>query len=300
MHRWAWLLLFGLLPCFNSCERETTIGVSPPKEFRNLISPDTKAILNVDFDGLKKSSLWQAYQNKLDLARFGTMTSEIGLDPKRDIAHLLVAWDGKNILLLVSGVFDQAKIKNKLTAVNIPHREVGAIQVYGEGNNSFAFINPNLLVGGSSTNVEAAVGRTRVGSAPEELKERMKAVPAQDQLWVVSRAGLPFAEFPLRSDYQSLLSNIVANVSDTSLGIGIDSGIQLRGRIECNSAQGAQRVHDALRGAIGFGRLSTPDNKPQLLRAYDALHVDKAEQAVNLSANLPRELADQLIGPLIK
>jgi hypothetical protein len=46
---------------------------------------------------------------------------------------------------------------------------------------------------------------------------------------------------------------------------------------------------------IGFARLSTKDNQPDLLRAYDAVKVNKNNQIVQVRADLEPEVADKLI-----
>ena len=64
------------------------------------------------------------------------------------------------------------------------------------------------------------------------------------------------------------------------------------------SDEGAKRVHDALRGLIGFGRLSTKDDEQDLLRAYDGIHVDQNHSVVDIKADLSGDLADALLNRL--
>jgi len=84
----------------------------------------------------------------------------------------------------------------------------------------------------------------------------------------------------------------------TSLGLRFDSGSHLQARVVCKSAEGAQRVNDALRGLIGLARLSTNDNELDLLRMWDAVSIIKEEQAVRIQADLPADLTDKLIAHL--
>ncbi len=123
-------------------------------------------------------------------------------------------------------------------------------------------------------------------------------MPKGDQIWIVSRGGLPLAGLPMRSDYESALSNIVGYVRGTNIGIGIDAGAHLAADIICISNQGAQRVHDGLRAAVALGRLTTRDDQQDLLRLYDAIQVDQTQQVVHIGADLDAQLADKLLGYL--
>ena len=78
---------------------------------------------------------------------------------------------------------------------------------------------------------------------------------------------------------KSALGNIVAFVSGLTVGVHADSGLHLTAEFTCVSEPGAKRVDDALRGGIGLARLSTRDNDDQMLRIYDAIHVDHQDRA---------------------
>jgi hypothetical protein len=138
----------------------------------------------------------------------------------------------------------------------------------------------------------------RGGAIPAELKDRLAEIPVQSQLWLISRGGLPAANFSLRSDLDSALSNITAFVSGVSLGLAFDSGSHLQARIVCKSPEGAQRVHDAMRGLIGLARLTTKDDQLDLLRMWDAISISKDSDSIRIQADLPADLADKLLKQL--
>ena len=117
---------------------------------------------------------------------------------------------------------------------------------------------------------------------PAELQQRLETIPKADQLWVVSRGGLPLNGIATRSDIDSALSNIVGYVSGAAMGVGIDTGIHLQADLTCISDQGAQRVRDAFRGGIGLARLTTKDNQLELLRLYDSVHVDQENSTIHV------------------
>ncbi len=153
---------------------------------------------------------------------------------------------------------------------------------------------------GSMPGVHRAVDLQGSGveGVPEELQNRLREVTKGDQVWVVSRGGLAFADMPMRSDLESALSNIVNFISGAALGVAVDTGTHLQLDIRCISPEGAQRVQDAVRGGLGIARLTTKDNELQLLQLYDAVNVDKHQNVVRVRADYSGELTDKLLSEL--
>ena len=102
----------------------------------------------------------------------------------------------------------------------------------------------------------------------------------------------------MRTDLESALSNISGYVSGTSASITLANGVNVQADIFCVSNEGAQRVHDALRGIVGLSRLSTSTNRLDLLRLWDALHIDRDQQAVHVRVELAPDLADKVLAEL--
>ncbi len=53
-------------------------------------------------------------------------------------------------------------------------------------------------------------------------------MPKGDQVWLVSRKGLPFASAATRTDMQSALSNFVGFVGRLQGVVGIGTGVRLQ------------------------------------------------------------------------
>ncbi len=196
---------------------------------------------------------------------------------------MIDAWNGKDSLIIIQGRFSKDKLQSKLPA-DVPR-------------NGFAILQDGLAVVGSEKSVRQAVDHRQEShdDVPDELTANLEWLPKADQAWVVSRGVLPFADMPTRSEYSSLLSNFAGYIKATAIGLSVDTGMHLKGRIECISNVGAKRVNDTLRGAIGLGRLSTKDNELEMLRLYDAIHVKQDGATVYLEADLSAKEADQLV-----
>jgi hypothetical protein len=55
---------------------------------------------------------------------------------------------------------------------------------------------------------------------------------------------------------------------------------------------------DAARGLVGLGRLSVPENKPEMLRLWDGIKVDQQQRTINITVSIPQELVDKLVDML--
>jgi hypothetical protein len=282
-----------------ACNHPKVPGVTVDPAFRTLIPPDTKLLSGVEWDSLKASPFYQRHEKELNLPLFNAATERFGVDPLRDFSKLLVAWDGKQWLFMERGRFNATDLQKKMIAAGARSTSYRNRTLLGENAGTLVLFN-SVALEGSTAAVQHAIDIESAGQGevPEELQERLSTISKRDQLWTVSRAGLAFANVPMNPDWQSALSNITGSVTGTTAGAYVDSGVHLSIDLQCNSDQGATRVHDALRGIIGFGRLSTKDDQQDLLRAYDAIQVNKTNQLVEVRADLAPELADKLFASL--
>jgi hypothetical protein len=297
-YQFALLLGTAVLITALSCSHAQR-GAQVDKTFRPAISPAAQSLFSVRLDRLKASDVYRRHEQQLDLPQFNAMAERVGLDPRRDLSNVLVEWNGKDLLMLAQGAIPTSQLEAKLTSDGAQRVSFKNFTLFTRGADSVSFPN-GLAIAGPTTVVQSALNRRseKTGEVPAELKERLADVPADSQIWEVSRGGLPLANFPLRSDMASNLSNIAAFVSGTSLGLRFDSGSHLEARLICKSAEGAQRIQDTLRGLIGLGRLSTHDNELDLLRMWDAISISKEQDTVRVQADLAADLTDKIIARL--
>ncbi len=283
------------------CSNSQQTGASIDDAFRGGIAADAQTIVSVRLDKLKASELYRRHEQLLQLPQIDAMAEKAGLDPRRDISSLYLVWNGKHVLLLAEGAFSAAQLEQKLVAGGAQRVPYKNYTLLTRGNDSVVFPGHGVAVAAATELVQSELDllASKAGEIPEELKERMAEVPSDAQIWAVSRGGLPAANFPLRADLDSALSNITAYVTATSFGVHLDSGSHVQARIICKSPVGAQRVHDAMRGLIGLARLSTKDNELDLLRMWDAVSISKDQNVVRVQTDLPADLSDKLIAQVL-
>ncbi len=279
------------------CGTQQSTGISIDRTVRRLIPSDARALGGVHIEALKSTTLYKREGSRLNVPLLDSAAERMGVDPRRDISNMVCAWDGKKFLFIVQGRFSPADLKQKLKAAGAHETPYRKYKLVGDINNSVAFLSESLAIAGPLDAVEPAIDRFEDGHGgiPESLKPEMDKIPKGDQIWLASTGGLPFVEMRMRSDIESALSNIVDYISSSSAGIKVDSGLHLQAELSCVSEQGAKRVHDALRGIIGFGRLSTKDNETDMLHVYDSIQVEQKGQAVQIRSDLSGDLVDALL-----
>lgn len=292
----VFVVLAGLL-ISAACSKHITSGVSVPSAFRPLIPPGTKALAAADLDKLKASAFYQRHQNELNFPLLNAMSERVGLDPRRDLSYVLVAWNGTEPIALARGDFKPRQLEPKLASLGLRRTEYKNHVLFGDNRDALTFEKHDIAIAGPGPMVRAEIDLEN-GGVPDEFEQRLAFIPRADQIWAVSRGGLAFAEAPMRSDIRSALSNITGFISATSFGLGFDMGTHLDAEIVCISEQGAQRVRDALRGGIGLARLTTRDNESELLQAYDAIQVSQNGETVRVKADLSADLTDKLLAYL--
>jgi hypothetical protein len=280
-----------------SCAKAPQTGIAVHSAFRSFIPRDTTLLAGVRLTELQAAPFYVRHQDRLNFAQLDDLKEKIGLDPRRDLSDLVVAFDGRHVLLLASGTFQSDTVQNKLVTLRAKRLEQKGHTLFLSGNEAVAFPANGLAAAGPVSAVETALDlhASRSGGVSEELQQRLEAIPSGDQLWAATRGGLPVLQLAGNSDVQSALSNIAGYISATSAGLGVDTGLHLRAEIICISDEGARRVRDALRGAIGLGRLTTKDNETDLLRLYDSIQVKQNQRTVRVNSDLPADLADKLL-----
>lgn len=279
------------------CGRLTKKGVFVDSSFEPFIPPDTKVLAGVRVAKLKTAPLYIDHKKQLDFSQLQAFSERTGIDPTRDVSEILITWNGKQAMAIVRGHFSQSTIGPKLDSLGAHRRTYKKHTLFGDDKNSLVFVKDGLILAGSPQALRDAIDAQGSSDAgiPEELKQRLETIPKDDQIWAVSRGGLPLIGIPLRSDVDSALSNIVGYISGTAMGVGIDTGVHVLADLSCISDQGAQRVRDALRGGLGLARLTTKDNQLELLRLYDSIHVDQENSAIHVRADLAPDLANTLL-----
>jgi hypothetical protein len=209
---------------------------------------------------------------------------------------LLYVGSERNQYVLVRGTFRGEKLESKLQSKGAKKSEYKGVELWHSPAAALGLLKGPIAVLGRPGAVQAAIDTEEDGrgQVPEVIADHLRSMPKGDQVWFVSRRGLPFASVISRTEIQSALSNIIGYIAEATGSLRLDTGAHLQAALYCSSADGATRVHDALRATVAIGRLSTKDNQASLLKIYDAIQIERKENVVRFNAQLSGEQVDEL------
>lgn len=216
-----------------------------------------------------------------------------GFDPSKDVREFVVTYDGKSAVLLAQGAFREAELRKKLEdakALGEPH---GGKTIWRQGEIGFVLLRPDVAAAGPVTVLKSLVD-AKSGGMSEGLKKVLEQVPGDAHIWGASMGGIQLP-VPPRSNLANV-DKLLTMVSSVIASANVSSGVRFQAKATGTDAEGAKKVHDALRGALGFARLSTSTNRQDLLKAYDAIDIRQKETHVLVTAYLPQESVDALLG----
>jgi hypothetical protein len=296
--------LAALLLIFGACTHRQPTGVFLDPAFGTLIPPDTKLMAGVRLDKIRETPLYKKLDGQFDLNRRLNLFSErTGLNPRKDTWQLLLVSNGTRTLVMARGNFSVADGEPSFKELGGEHLRYKDYSVIGTPETSVFFLNPSVGIAGRRADLENFIDhRAEYFKVPSDLQSRLKELPYPDQLWVVSNGTIPDRVLagPDTTGAKSLLSNLVGYVQGAQLGLHVNEGVDFNGSIDCTSAEGAQRVRDAIKGVVGLARLRTPDNQIEMLKVYDTIRVNQNAWKVTLSASIAPDMVDPLLKILLR
>src|SRR5436305_7408479 len=210
----AWVATIAIA----SCSGPAPSGIVIPREFTPFIGPDTSMILGADVEKVRSSPLYARYKGELKFSVLDQFTEEFGVDPRRDVNQLLYVAEEKTQYLLARGVLRAPELEDKLQKNGLKKSAYKGFNLWGEGQYSLALRKGSVVIMGPADALRSVIDREEAGrgEVPEEIANRLRSMPKGDQIWLVSRNGLPFASIATRTDLQSALSNIVGFIKEAA------------------------------------------------------------------------------------
>jgi len=291
------LALAAALVFLTCCGPRAAKSIQIDPELAALVPADTVYLLGADMERLSRTHAWQKLETFAlpDLNRF---TAATGLDPRRDIREVLVCSNGTGAVTILRGRFSESDLASRLQSHGAARLSWKGHPLYTTDRAAVTFLGSSIAAAGSTAAVEGIIDAYDHGGSglPAALEPLVQTIPARDQLWLVRAGGSPGMRFG--ENDESRLGSVIQllrGIRTVVFGIDFSSGLDLSARVECDNDNDAAHVHDALRGAIGMARLSTPDNHPELLQVYDAIQVSQEKSLVRVSASASSAQVDQAL-----
>ncbi len=294
-------LLAALVGCQQYRPNTGSIKIDPALE--TLVPADTMFIMGANIDAIRNTPVYQKHIGVVDLPRLNEFAKETGVDPRKDLWQVLSVSNGKTGILMVRGKFSEGDLEPRLEKKGAARFGYKGFNLWGDERNAVLFISSTTALMGSTAGLKSIVDdrNSPHHGLPPALAERMRSIPGESQIWAAFIGGVQGLNVtvPENSNLGNLL-RVFKGLDSAVLGIDLRNGFDLYADALCKTDNDAKQVRAALKGIIGLGRLSTPDNKPELLKLYDAIDVEQAQNKVTVTAHIPPDLVDRFVDMWVK
>lgn len=270
-------------------------GVRIDPALASAIPSDTVNIAGGRIDLLQKSPLYAKLKPLLPSGGENAigMRERFGLDPSTDLHEFVFAHNGKAGLLLASGKFQSKDVIDRLTKEGATMSAYKGKMILGrEGSAGLAILGNSMLAAGPAPQLHAAIDAMAPGAKrglPAPLAKNLASLPAESQLYFAGSGGATL-NFPQGTNLGNL-DKILASLESISGFADVSKGFKLSATGQCTDDAAAKRLHTQLRGLIGMGRLSTPDNQPEMLKLFDTIDTKLTGKSITLGIDLTTEQA---------
>ena len=256
-----------------------------------LVPGDTIMLTGVRMADVRATATYAQLATQQRLSPLDDFAKSTNFDPRKDVTEMLVASDGADSVVLARGNF-----KVQATA-ELKKFEYKGVTIYGDGIGAYAIFDATTAAAGTDRAVRKAIDRKRSGGpGPTSLLDRARALPGSGQIWFVSNGWgtLPDLATGQGGNFANV-ARVLKSLESATATIDLRSGLDADIRGLCRTDPDAKMLSEALRGMVGLGRLSVPQDQPELLRLFDGIKVEQTQRSVQLSLKIPPDLIDRLI-----
>jgi hypothetical protein len=299
-----WLLAaLALCLIFTACQpkQSASLHVSPALEA--LVPADTVVVLGVNLSTIRDTTIYQKLLTRVPLPQLDRFTQQTGLEPRKDLSEILVCSNGKNALLLVRGKFRITDLEARFKSQGVTPSNYKGHHLFGDDRGAVTFLDDSTAAAGTPAEVRALFDQpsSAARGLPLPLRDLLRTLPAGDQIYAALTGGVENLNLPLpREGNLGNVLQALRSVESATLGMNLSNGMAAIFVVNCNTDRDAKFVHDLVRGLVGFGRLNTPDNQPDLLKLYDAIQVTQQQSQTKITADVPQQLADKFLDLWLK
>lgn len=293
-----------------------TLQAADPQLMR-LVMPDVKVMSDVNVLQAKLSAFGQFVLSQVEDNHVQQLAAATGFDPRQDLMEVMLVSNGTagaagatNSLALASGVFNQAKIAEAVTASGLKQETYKGVTLVDIQNSSagaknegaVAFLNGSIMVAGSVTNVKAAIDRQSApATLPPSLVTQANELSVTYDAWVLSTVS-PAALAPATEGRAQAIAgmkiplNSLQQVQSGYLGVKFGTNVTLGAQVQSDTDENAAGLAGMLQLLGNLAQMQTAQN-PNAAAFAKSLTVSAKGSSVNISASVPEAQFQQLMMP---
>lgn len=295
-----WIGLAILLAALAGCRARQSASLHIDPSLEAMIPADTVLVAGANLDAIRSTPVYQTLMNRVPLPQLEEFNRRTGLDPRKDLSEFLVCYDGKQALAMARGKFQIKDLEARLQSQGAARFTYKKYGLFGNEQGAVVFLNDSTVLVAPAPELRAIIDR-HAGGLPASLRDLLRTLPAEDQIYAALTGGLEPLNLPVpRGSNLGNVTQILQSVNSATLGMNVSHGIDAVAVVNSKTDRDAKFIHDMVRGLVGFGRLNTPDNQPDLLKVYDAIQVTQMQTQAKITANIPADLVDKALILLLK
>lgn len=294
--------LLAILCLLAACRPERSATIVPDAALMPLVPADTTVLAGFRVEEIKKTAIYRELVEAEKLPQLEEFARETGIDPRKDIWEIVVASNGESAITLIRGKFTDGGITDsgkepELAKKGVRRYPYKGYMLLGDERVVVTFFNTSVAVAGPQEAVKRVIDARdgSQGRPPTALIDRVRAIPSSNQIWLVSSAGWSGALPENMEGALSGLKKMPIDLRSVTAAIDLSNGIRVAGDFVSGDSAASQKLHDAVRGVIGIGRLTTPGDRKDLLKFYDAIDVKQEAEHVRVVADVPQDLFQTLL-----
>ncbi|MDQ1471710.1 MAG: hypothetical protein QOJ99_3190 [Bryobacterales bacterium] len=264
-----------------------------------MVPPGSTSLVSARMDQIKTTEFYRKLLEQQKLPQLERFAQETGFDPRRDVREMLFASTATGGVLLARGSFRVKQEPLKQSQAKLIRH--GAYIIWSLGENGFCILDTTLAAAGDLKSLGAALDEWKSGkhAGAAGLLAHAKDVDPRAQFWGVSTGFASFlADHMPRPGGRAAgidFSKIFRGLQETWFQADFSNG--LKGDLHGVAAaeQDAVNLRDTAKGLVGFGRLSVPENQPEMLKLWDGIVVEQEGRSVTIRADIPQSLVDRLV-----
>ena len=281
-----------------ACSKTPIPGPKIDPALAGLIPTDTTTLLGLRLEALQKTDIYKKSLEKRTFPQVTGFAQKTGIDPNKNLWELLYVSNGKNGALIGRGKFTDES-EPRLGTREDKRFNYKGVNLVGNDQTAILLIGPTVLAVGDTPELEAFVdARDKSAGAPPALAALLKDIPPNSHIWAAFSGGAP----PLPPGLKGNLSNLNTMMSLIQRGtFALDFSAGMNGLAAGTSGneKDAEQLEGGLKALVGFGRLSTPANQPDLQQAWDGLRPTREGVDVKLQIEERPEVVDRLLTLLL-
>jgi hypothetical protein len=288
------------------CDQKPKESVVVDPALLVLAPSDSVVLAGVRVDKLKDTPLYAKYVEPNQPKQLDEFVRITGIDPRKHLQEFLVAVTKKEPVLLVRGKFSKAPLaaiggdRPELRLVQQGWKEetMQGLQVATNGDAVVGFINPSVAVVGTRAAVSHTLSERGKGGPSKPMQDAIRRIGYRHQVWAVSNGApmqsLETADLSVFAFKLVGLGEAIRGIKEVRAGADFSKGAYVEIEADAANADQARNLHDAMRGGLGFARLQTPSDKPELLGMLDKVKVSMDAARISIRADFAPEQIEEV------